>query len=114
VITVIPWDASSHKRATIFCRHFLVGHLDPSLLAKAWVAIDGSRTLGIVGIQSLPEVSVFYATDEQAARAMADRINSYLADRGCRGNYFFLNCGTEFLSAWGRPEPAERNVIEVP
>jgi hypothetical protein len=111
MIEVVPWDNDVHERATIFCRDFLGEALDRSLLRQGWVASDGKRIVGVTGIQSRYDIPIFRSIDPRATFKMADRMNSYFADAGFRGQNVLL-----FLSQSERPEqqcPARERILEA-
>jgi hypothetical protein len=106
---LLPLDEALNKKATIFCRHFLAGHLDPKYFFRLWVAREGEWILGVSAIQRVWDVSVLHSIDERAADAMMMRVNSFLVDEGMRGNGILVSCPVKGWDA----EPAERYTAVV-
>ncbi len=110
MIEIIPWDNETHEPAARFCRDILGAEFDRSLLQQAWLAREGERVLGVAAIQARWDIPVFRSIDPKATFKMAERMNSYFADRGVRGQDVFL-----FLSQSESPEqqcPARDRILE--
>lgn len=110
MIEIVPWDKEVHEQATRFCRGVLVAEFNRTLLHQAWVAREGERILGVTGIQSRWDIQVFRSIHPKATFKIAERMNSYFADYGFRGQDVFL-----FLSQSESPEqqcPAREQILE--
>ena len=106
MIELFPWDAAEHEHAAQFAPD-----VDRNLLTAAWVARSEGKVLGVTGIQQRWDIPMFRSIDPRATFKMADRLNTYLADRGFRGHDVFL-----FLSQSESPEqqcPARDRILAV-
>lgn len=92
-------DDELHAAAVEFCKNNLAEKFDPRGYTKLWVARSEGRVLGVTGIKSCWDIPVFRSIDQKASFKMADRLNSYFADQGFRGQDVFL-----FLSQSEKPE----------
>jgi hypothetical protein len=69
--------------------------LDLTRFAKSWAGLKGGEVFGICGYVLRPDIPLIRATDAEVLRAMANRMNSYFADNGARGNEAFLYIGDD-------------------
>jgi hypothetical protein len=109
--TLFPVDGELHAAAIEFCRANLAAPFDPRGHTKLWVAREGERILGVTGIKSGWDIPVFRSIDPRATFRLADRMNSYFADQGFRGQGVFL-----FLSEGESPEqqcPARERILDT-
>jgi hypothetical protein len=96
---LFPVDEKVHAAATEFCRDHLAASFDPRGHAKIWVARENDSVVGVAGIKSCWDIPVFRSISEKASFRLADRVNSYFADQGFRGQGVFL-----YLSQSESPE----------
>ena len=119
-----PVDEELYAEGVQFCKNHLAAPLDPRQLAKAWVVRSEDKVLAIAGIISRWEVAVFRSVAQRATIKLANRLNSYFADAGFRGQEMLLfmsdhekpeqRCPNRerVLGAWNA-RPAERYVVSV-
>lgn len=96
-----PADPELHDKAVKFCEEQLAKPVNLSELAKCWLAVDENtkKAVGIVGYVLKPDIPVMRATDATALSLMAERLQDYFADNGCRGKEVFV-----YLSKAEKPE----------
>ena len=96
-------------------------------MAKTWVAHSGGEICGITAFLMVPDITHFRVSGPNAARAtkmLTDRLQSYFADQGLRGQYVLLHISSketpeqrchrwdESLTA-AEAEPADRMIVRV-
>lgn len=104
-----PVDAKLHDLAIDFCSRELSEEVNLAELSKVWVAIDSGTVVGIMGWVPKPDVPIMRAIDEKALSLMAERLQSFFADQGCRGKEVLIH-----LSRKETPEqrcPGWKNVL---
>jgi hypothetical protein len=96
-----PVDRKLHDLAVDYCSRELVGGKDLNLtkLAKVWIGMKDDEVSGISGYVNRLDVPIFRATDALVLHALAQRMNSFFADNGCRGQEVFIH-----VSKAERPE----------
>lgn len=122
-----PRDREIHDKAVEFCMRELENgkDIDLSKFSKAWVVVDDSgTTVGVFAWVNRIDVPLFRGTTEEATKVMAERINSFFADNGCRGQELFVHISKrekdhqkcpawkEVMIAWGA-ESADRFSFKV-
>ena len=126
-----PRDAKLHDMAVEFCRRELQNgnEVDLSKFNKVWVSVemDGETYVAIEGVTGWVnriDIPVFRATTERAVNALADRINTFCGDNGCRGQEIFIHISKrekpeqrcpawkESLMAWNA-KSADRVLVKV-
>jgi hypothetical protein len=126
-----PRDVKLHDLAVEYCRKELQGgdELDLTKFNKVWVAVetDGESYVqvhGLTGWINRIDIPVFRATSEEAVNALAERINTFCSDNGCRGQEIFIHISKrekpeqrcpawkETLTAWDA-KSADRVLVKV-
>ena len=130
-ITAIA-DEELRKQVPIFTKHFLAAPFNPCSYMRIWVARRDNVVLGLTALNFgmwngeivLADIPVFRSIDEEATRALGERLNAFLADNGMTGRDAFLFLSDQespesrcpkyeqFLSLWNA-KPAERFAITV-
>ena len=80
-----PRDPKIHDLAVDFCAREVTRDVDLSKLQKVWIAEENGEVFGVTGFVLKTDIPLIRATNANALRLMAERLNSYLADMGCRG-----------------------------
>ena len=126
-----PADRKLHDMAVDYCAREIVGgsELNLAKFNKVWVAVEmeGEKYLeihGLTGWVNRVDIPVLRATKEEALHLLAERINSFCADNGCRGQQIFIHVAKrekpeqrcpawkETLAAW-EAESADRVLVKV-
>ena len=106
-----PKHPKLHDAAVSYCLKELAKgkEVDFSRLNKVWVGVKDEKVMGVCGYVMKPDVPLFRATDVDVLRAMAQRMNSFFADNGARGQEALIYIGDE------KPEqrcPAWKTVLK--
>lgn len=96
-----PKDPKLHDLAVQFCAKELQNgdQINFSKLDKVWVGLKDGEAFGISGYVHRLDIPIFRATDAGVLRLMAQRMNDFFTDNGCRGQEVFLH-----ISKRERPE----------
>ena len=130
-LQIIPFDSADfdlRKAAHDFCRRELTlpeGETEWNLLlfAKAWIAADEGKVVGVSAFMFRADIAVFRSTSDKATTRMNQRLHSYFADQGLLGQDIFIQFSDkekEKLCAGWKEEferaqlrPANRYIVKV-
>lgn len=126
-----PRDRVLHDMAVDYCQRELEkgNEVDLSKFSKTWVVMEmeGEFYKSVQGIFSWVnrvDIPLFRSTSIEATKLIAERINSFFADNGCRGQELFVHISKreresqrcpawkEVMVEWGA-ESAERFSFKV-
>ena len=92
-----PADRKLHDAAMEFAwRELADGEtLNFTKFAKVWVGLKDKQVFGLAGYVLRPDVPLLRATDVDVLRALCQRMNSFFADNGARGQQALIYIGNE-------------------
>jgi hypothetical protein len=127
---VIPADPKLYELALNYCSRELSSMPDLRIYRKVWVAANVNENdapvevIGIQALQFVPDLPISRYSNSKAAKLLSRRVETYLADQGCRGIDVFVyissaekpeqRCGhwAEWLKIW-KARPADRFLVRV-
>lgn len=97
-VYIIPFDQAGHdlrQAAHEFCSRELTlpegaAQWDLGMFAKAWIAVEGGKVVGVSAFMFRADISVFRSVSDKATTRMNQRLHSYFADQGLLNQDIFI------------------------